>query len=174
MQILGLAKARDVSVERLFSPFWGIIANEAVKNLLVKPQSTQLMADLLEISVSEFLVMTQAYSLPWLVLAKKADVIHRISEARKDPNDFFVLVEPSNLAPILALLLVQNVKDLEVFIISLFKNVSNRFKEEELDNLIRIEPASQALHLLKAAGEADEGKKSRASNSALQLSFSDI
>ena len=161
LQILRLAEHGDMSVERLFSPFWGNIANEAVKNLLVKPQTSQLMADLLGISVSGFLLLTQSYSLPWLVLAKKGDVIQRIAEARKDANDWAVIMAPSNMVPILALLLIQSVSDMEVFIMSLLRSISTKFKDKELEELIRIEPASQALHLLKAAGEADESKKSR-------------
>jgi serine/threonine-protein kinase ATR len=149
--------------ERMFSAFWPSIAIEAVKNLLVRPQTPQLMADLLEINVPEFLVLTQAHTLPWLVLAKKTDVIQKIQQARKDPEVWMTITEPSNLNPILALLLVQNVPDMEDFIMSLLKSAHPRFKEIDLGDLIRVEPASTALQLLKAAGEADESKKSRVS-----------
>jgi serine/threonine-protein kinase ATR len=44
------------------------------------------------------------------------------------------------------------------------KASSAGFKGSDLSELIRIEPASTALCLLKAAGEADEGKKSRVSD----------
>ena len=147
--------------ERMFSAFWPSIAIEAVKNLLVRPQTTQLMADLLEITVSDFLILTQAYTLPWLVLAKKTDVIQKIQQAREDPEEWMTITEASNLNPILALLLVQNVPDMEAFIMSLLKSAHPRFKEIDLGDLIRVEPASTALQLLKAAGEADESKKSR-------------
>ncbi len=150
-----------MTVERLFGAFWDTIAIEAVKDLLVKPQTTQLMADLLGISVSEFLVLTQSYTLPWLVLGKNTDVIKRISEARKDGNDWIACMEASNLVPILALLLQQNVPDMENFIMSLLKGVSQRFKQLDLTDLMRVEPSSQAFYLLKAAGEADDNKKPR-------------
>src|ERR1700712_5960825 len=97
-----------MSVERLLSPFWDNIAIEAVKDLIVKPQTSQMMADLLAMSVTEFLVLTQTYTLPWLVYGSKTDVIRRISEARKDSEEWIVCMTESNLIPILALLLVQD------------------------------------------------------------------
>jgi serine/threonine-protein kinase ATR len=122
------------------------------------------MADLLGMSVSEFLVLTQSHTLPWLVLNKQAVVIKRIAEARRGPKESVVCTDPINWCPILALLLVQNVPDLETYIMATLKASSEGFKGSDLSELIRIEPASTALCLLKAAGEADEGKKSRVSN----------
>ncbi len=110
------------------------------------------MAELLGISVSEFLILTQSYTVPWLVLTKRVDIIRRISEARQDAEDWLVCMEWSNLVPILALLHVQDVTDIETFTMSLLKHVSVRFKEFDYSDLISIEPASQALLLLKAAG----------------------
>lgn len=134
-----------------------------MKGLLVKPQTTQLMAELLGMSVTQFLTQTQSYTIPWLVLGQQTDVIKRISQAREDKETWLACLEPSNLVPTLALLMVQGVPDIEIFIMSLFKKVSSRFKDITLDDLMRVEPASQALHLLKAAGEATDDKKGRVS-----------
>jgi serine/threonine-protein kinase ATR len=161
-KILKLAKINGVTVERMFSPFWDTIAVNAVKDLLVRPQTSQLISDLLEISVPEFLVLTQSHTLPWLVMHKKTDVIKRISQARKD-DEFKVCMEMSNLVPILAKLLEQDVQDVGTYIMHLLKVASPGFKDFDVTELMRIEPASIALHLLKAAGEADEGQKSRVS-----------
>lgn len=133
----------------------------AVKDLLVKPQTTQLMADLLGISVTDFLLLTQSYTLPFLVLNGKVEVINRISEARQDPDNWAICLDPSNLAPILALLLVQDVPNLDSFVMGLFRRVSSTFKDNVLSDLLRIEPMYQALYLLKAAGEASESRKPR-------------
>ena len=145
----------------MFSPFWGTVAIEAVKDLLVRPQTTQLIADLLGISVSEFLVLTQSYTLPWLVLFGKTEVIKRIAEARKDEEVWLACMATSNLVAILPLLLIQNVPDTESFVMKLFKAVSPKFNETDFTELLRHEPASQAIHLLKLAGDADDSKKSR-------------
>ncbi|SZF04158.1 unnamed protein product [Blumeria hordei] len=160
-EVLRMAKALEISVSRLFSPFWGTVANEAVKDLIVKPTTTQMMADLLQLSVNEFLLLTQSYTIPWLVMGKKIDVIKKISEARKDSEIGMACAEALNLVPTLALLMVQNVPDIDTYIMSHLKYASSRFKDTDLDELMRVEPASQALHLLKAAGEANEDKKSR-------------
>ncbi|KAH6705183.1 protein kinase-like protein rad3 [Leptodontidium sp. MPI-SDFR-AT-0119] len=160
-EILRLANQSGLTVERLFSAFWSSIATVAVKDLLVKPQTTQLMADLLGISVTDFLLLTQSYTLPFLVLNGKVEVINRISEARQDPDNWAICLDPSNLAPILALLLVQDVPNLDSFVMGLFRRVSSTFKDNVLSDLLRIEPMYQALYLLKAAGEASESRKPR-------------
>ncbi|POS87854.1 hypothetical protein EPUL_000219 [Erysiphe pulchra] len=160
-EILRLAKALNLSVSRLFSPFWGTVANEAVKNLIVKPTTTQMMADLLQITVTEFLLLTQSYTIPWLVMGKKIDVIRRISEARKDSEIGLACAESSNLVPTLTLLMMQGMPDTENYIMSHLRYASPRFKDTDLDELMRVEPASQALYLLKAAGEAHDDKKKK-------------
>ncbi|KHJ35348.1 putative protein kinase rad3 [Erysiphe necator] len=160
-EILRLAKALDLSVSRLFSPFWGTVANEAVKNLIIKPTTTQMMADLLQINVNEFLLLTQSYTIPWLVMGKKIDVIRKISEARKDSEIGLACAESSNLVPTLSLLMIQGMPDTENYIMSHLRYASPRFKNTDLNELMRVEPASQALYLLKAAGEAHDDKKIR-------------
>lgn len=163
MKILKLAKTIGVTVERMFNPFWDTIAVNVVKDLLVRPQTSQLMSDLLEMSVPEFLVLTQAHTLPWLVMHKKTDVIKRISQARRDDDGLKVCMEMSNLVPILAKLLQQKVPDQGVYIMQLLIAASPGFKEFEVTDLMRTEPASIALHLLKAAGEADDEQKPKVS-----------
>jgi hypothetical protein len=134
------------------------------------------MADLLGMSVSEFLVLTQSHTLPWLVLNKQAVVIKRIAEARKAPETSVMCMDPINWCPILALLLVQPVPDMELYVLSTLRGAVPGFKGYDLPLLIRCEPASTALCLLKAAGEADEDKKSRVNdlipNQSGRLTFS--
>lgn len=149
-----------MTVERLFSPFWGVIAIESVKDLLVRPQSVQLLSDLLGVSVSEFLVMTQSHTLPYLVMTSKIEVINRISAATGEENSE-LLMHHENIVAVLALLLQQNVTDIETYIMSLFKAVSKKFNDLDFISILQVGPCEQALHLLKAAAEADDSKKSR-------------
>ncbi|KUJ09266.1 protein kinase-like protein rad3 [Mollisia scopiformis] len=159
-EILRLAKSAGMTVERLFSPFWNVVAIEAVTNLLVRPQTSQLMADLLGISVTEFLRLTQSHTLPYLVMSKKVGVIKRISEATNE-EIFYLIMRPENLVAVFALLLQQSVTDMEVYIMSLLGFASSEFKRADFHQLLRIGPCEQALHLLKAAAEADDSKRSR-------------
>ncbi|KAG9237915.1 protein kinase-like protein rad3 [Amylocarpus encephaloides] len=160
-EILKLAKSNGGTVERLLTPYWNTVAIEVVQDLLVRPQATQLMADLLRISVSEFLVLTQSHTLPWLVYLGKPDLIKRIAHARKDKQAWLACMETSNMVVILAFLLIQNVKDMENYVMSRLMAVSSQFKGSDFTELMRIDPGAQSFHLLKAAADADESKKSR-------------
>ena len=162
IQILALAADADMTVERMFKPFWDPIAITAVDDLLVKPQTSQLMADLLGISVNDFLFMTQSFTLPYLVISGKLDVINRIQQiGREGRGEYVVCMEPKNLIPILGRLLVQNVADLEKYILAQLRATSPAFREFDLTGLMRVDPSSLAVHLLKASGNADDYKKGR-------------
>jgi len=158
-------------VERLFSPFWASIAIEPVKDLLSNPQTIQYMAELLEISVNDFLLLTQAYTLPWLLLWQKADVIERIASLRGDVEVWRVYWDTKNLVPTLGLLLLQNVPDVGKFTWSLFRKVSPGFDNmpQHFDDLIKADVGALFLHLLRLAGEADEVKKTRVSTHISRL-----
>lgn len=129
----------------------------------MRPQVTQHMADLLDIDVPEFLILTQSHTLPWLVLWKQKDVIQRIVRAREDDDAWLACIEGTNMAQILALLLVQPVPNLDTFVVSLLKGISRRFEEHQLDltDLLKSEPSITAHHLLTAAATADSDRKSR-------------
>ncbi|QSZ36964.1 hypothetical protein DSL72_009056, partial [Monilinia vaccinii-corymbosi] len=164
-QILKLANRTgtvEKSVERLFSPFWGSIAIAAVKSLLSRPQTSQLMADLLEMTVNDFLILTQAYTLPWLVLWRDGKTIKRIAQAR-NLESWRVCTDNVNIVHIMALLLVQDVGDIESHTMSVLKFVSSDFEKGRLDfaYLLKMDPSSIFLLLLKEAGFADDTKKSR-------------
>lgn len=147
-------------MERLFSPFWGVVAIDPVEDLLVRPQSAQLLSDLLRVSVSEFLIMTQSHTLPYLVMTRKIEVINRISAVTGEDNAQ-LLMHKENLVAVLALLLQQNVPDMETYIMTLLKAVSRQFADVDFVSILQNGPCEQALHLLKAAAEADDSKKSR-------------
>lgn len=161
--MLSLAKARNNTVQQMCEPFWDIIAYDAVKDLLSRPHTTQYMAELLDTSVTGFLLLTQDQSLPYLILNKNYEVIKRISQARGDHLPWLVIFEPDNLVKILALLLQQSTPDVETFIMSLLIGYDDEFKKNDFTELMRIEPASTAFYLLMATGEADDTMKSRVS-----------
>ncbi|OBT63761.1 hypothetical protein VE03_06954 [Pseudogymnoascus sp. 23342-1-I1] len=158
-EILSTAEAHGIPVGQMFSPFWRTIAHTAVSDLQNRPQTVQLMAELLSISVPEFLVETQAYTLPWLVLAKKTDIITKISQAREDDDPSKAII--SNMVAIMPLLLVQAVPDIEAFIMGLLRGVSLAFDKIDLVQCLGIGAIEIAVELLKNAGDEDDSKKSR-------------
>lgn len=121
------------------------------------------MSDLLDVSVRDFLIMTQSFTLPYLVLLGKVDVIERIKQASRPEEDYVICLDPQNLLPILGLLMIQSVPDHEKYILKLLTATSSRFKEFDIIDLMRTEPATLITHLLKAAGDADDQKKGRVS-----------
>jgi serine/threonine-protein kinase ATR len=160
-QILDLAKAKDISVETMLKPHWRTIGPIVVKDLQSRPQIAQLMADLLNISVSELLLNIQADILPWLVLYKKKDVIARIAHARKEDEPGLACIDDANIGPILALLLSQSAPDLEEFALTSLRDITPFFDDLDFQDLLKSGPYSIAVELLKNAGEADDSRKSR-------------
>ena len=147
--------------ERLFNPFWDDVAIAAVKGLLVRPQTTQFMADILGTSVTEFLLLTQSSTLPHLVLSGQVDIIARITQARGETEAFMTCMEPSSFASILAFLIIQNIPDVEALTTSVLRAVSPQFKEMDFTDWMRTEPAVLGFRLLKIAGQAPDNMKSR-------------
>ncbi|KAI9640177.1 serine/threonine-protein kinase M1 [Ciborinia camelliae] len=172
-EILKLANRNGTTerpVERLFSPFWDSVAIAAVKDLLSRPQTSQLMADLLEITVSEFLILTQAYTLPWLVLWRDGKTIKKIAQARNEES-WRVCTDNANIVHIMALLLIQDVQNIENHTMSVLKCVSSDFEKRGLDFafLLKMDPSSTFLHLLKVAGHAEDNSKKSRIRLALQF-----
>jgi serine/threonine-protein kinase ATR len=162
-EILFAAEARRMKVEEMFTPFWRHIAHPAVKDLHNKPQTAQAMADLLGINLNVFLVKTQAHTLPWLVLSQDHIIITRISQARGDETVVKAILE--NVAPIMAVLLRQQVPDHEKYIMDLLGKISPKFHGHDLVDVLKMDAIGIALELLRAAGEADDSQRSQVRNS---------
>lgn len=158
---MGISDSLGIPVEQMFKPFWRSIGPIAVRDLQSRPQIAQLVADLLRVSVSELLLSIQAEVLPWLVLTKNQDVIMRIAQARGETDPGQACFQGSNRGPILALLLVQNVPDLENFITALYRDISPFFHGFGFVDLLKIEPMLIAVELLQNAGEEDDSRRSR-------------
>lgn len=160
-EILSLAGARRTSPRQLFAPFWTTLGFSAVKDLTSKPQTSEMVSKLLQISVPDLLRLVQIHALPWLILTKKREVIQKIAEARGEKEIWMPCVDGPNLGAIFALLLVQDVPNVEEYCMSLFRHVSPHFARFTLVELLASEPTLTALELFKACGDADEVRKPR-------------
>ena len=146
----------------MFSPFWRTIAITVVRDLQRRPQVAQQMSDLLAMSVTDFLRLTQYYTTPYLVLTKKCDILQRVAGAcGRSIKD--QCMDHNNLAAILACILLQPLKDAEETIMGLLRSVSPEFDHVDCGELIKGEPMLTASELLKAASEEDDLKRSRVS-----------
>ncbi|KAK1990998.1 phosphatidylinositol 3 [Colletotrichum falcatum] len=160
-EILSLAAALNKTPRRLFEPFWRNLAYFAVKDMISRPQMTRAIADLLQISVTDFLLLVQTHAMPWLVLMRKKDVIQKIAEARGERDIWVPILDTANAGPILALLLVQEAPNVEQFVMSRLIEVASHLESFSLVELMQAEVVTIVLELFKAAGEADEVRKPR-------------
>ncbi|PHH78594.1 hypothetical protein CDD82_2953 [Ophiocordyceps australis] len=157
-ELLRLSEARCTTPRRLFEPFWKSLAYMAIKDMVHRPQQSRVIAELLQISINELLLLIQSHALPWLVLDKRLDVIQKIAEARGEQETWRSLTDGSNLASILALLLVQDVDDVGSFTEARLNDISPHFHHLSLADLFLSEPVMIAIELLRAAAEADEAR----------------
>lgn len=146
----------------LLRPFWRTLAVTLVQNLQSRPQMAQHLCDLLGLKFSQLLVLTQAYTLPYLVLNRKKDIIQKIASASgAEESVFSICTERFHLAAILAILLTQPSADPESMILSLLLELSEEFRTKDIAEWIGVEPILIACELLKAGGDAGgcEGSK---------------
>lgn len=127
--------------------------------MVARPKPTRLLAELLELSVPDFLKMIQKEALPWLVLGEKPEVILQIAEARMEQASWQPCLDKYNIGPIVARLLTQDKPDIEAYAMTLLRHISPHFEGFNLGDLILVEPVLICLELLKNAGEADEINK---------------
>lgn len=126
-----------------------------VQDIHRRPQTAQQISDLLAMSVSDFLSMTQVHTVPFFVLTKKQDVLQRIADACG--QSIMVLCrEHNNLAAILSCVLLRTSTDVENLVMALLNAVSPEFGNVDCAELLKSEPQSTASELLRAAGEDDE------------------
>ena len=158
-ETLNLANSRRTNTRRLFEPFWRSLAYSAVKDMISRPQTARLLAELLKMSVNDLLLLLQTHALPYLVLTKKREVIQRIAEARGEKEPWQPCLDAANMSSIMALLLIQEVSDVEEFSLSLLRHVSPHFNSISLMEILTTEPVPTALELLKVSGEVSESRK---------------
>ena len=145
---------------KLFAPYWRTIAVTVVQNIHRRPQIVQQVSDLLAMSVSDFLSMTQAHTVPYFVLTKKQDVLQRIADACGQ-SIMVLCKEHNNLAAILSCVLLRTSSDVENVVMALLNAISPEFGNVDCADLLKSEPQATASELLKAAGEDDDIKRAK-------------
>lgn len=163
-ELVKLAERRGVLPRRLFEPFWKSLAYVTTKDMIRRPQRSRAVAELLQVSVNELLLLIQAHALPWLVLDKKKDIIQKVAEARQEKESWQPLMDSTNLAATLSLLLVQDTDDVEAFVKSRLTEISTHFHNLPLADLFQSEPVLIIVELLKTASDGDPSRKELVSN----------
>ena len=113
--------------------------------------------------MAQFVMITQKYALPYLVSAGNRDAIQKIAVLRKESESWQPCLDVDNVGPILAFLLVRDVEDIPENAMSSLREISSHFDGLAFTDLLKIEPVMTSLELLKAAGDADEPRKTHVS-----------
>jgi len=129
--------------------------------MVSRPQKIQAIAEMLHITVRELLLLIQTHALPWLVLTKKKEVIQKIADARQEKELWRTVMDSSNLGPIVALLLAQDMPQVEQFAKERFNDVSGHFETQNIADLVLSESPSVVLELLKSAGDNGDDQNQR-------------
>jgi serine/threonine-protein kinase ATR len=175
-EILKLAEDFGRTALQLFKPFWSSVAMNVVKDLIKCPQKAQQLAELLEISVNELLILTQTDTVPYLILCRKKDVLQRVAQARGITTAVQdVWLQPSkNLAAVMSLLLVQEAPDVEQAAIALLQHAAPGFAESDLSAMVRVDPILIACEILKYAGDCHAPKKLHVGRDSNQKNKSNV
>lgn len=173
-EITNLANYRRTTPRRLLEPFWRSLAYLTVKDMFTRPQTTQMVADLLKMNLSELLLLIQPHALPWLVLHRKKDIIQKFLEARreilpsqeKNEEEMWTMLcmDDANLSAILSRLLIQDAPDIEIYTISILSDICPNFSTVNLKELLSSNPVPTALELLKMSGEGDTAMRTSVSS----------
>jgi serine/threonine-protein kinase ATR len=160
-QLLKLAQSVGDMPAGLLRPYWRTIAVTVAKNLHARPQIAQQLSELMGMHIPDLLVLTESHTLPYLVLTKNVDIVRKIALAHfPEISIKSLLIQEDNFPPVLALLLMQPSSDPDKTILSLLKEFSPEF-QEPLHKLIEKYTIRVACEILKAAGDAKEGKGSK-------------
>ena len=145
---------------RIFTPFWRTIAVTVVKDLQSRPQIAQQVSELLGTSVAEFLNLTQVYTIPHLVMTKKMDILQRVADA-SNLDIWSLCIDRTNMAAIIAYIMLQPSQDIATLVMVSLRAADPGFQSIDLTELLKAEPVSLAVHLLKAAEDDDILKRPR-------------
>lgn len=118
----------------------------------------QQMSDLLAMTVTDFLLFTQTYTVPYLVLTKKRDILQRIADSC-NRSAKSLCMDHNNWAAILACILLQDSSDIEGLIMGLFSAVTPEFGKIHYTELLKAEQPLTAAEILKVASEEEPQKQ---------------
>ena len=135
-----------------------------VKQLKSKPQILRLVCELISMDIDGFLRATIPFTLPYMILSKRHDVIERLRIAADPDQKDNVTVSSliaDHCAAILGVILIQDMADLEAETLQLLREVCENLSAITLEELVRSEPIPLASEILKSCGGDDLKRKQR-------------
>ena len=164
-ELLRLSEVSACYPEELLKPFSRSISISVVKDLLIRPQKAQQLADLLRVGVNQYLLTTETETLPYLVLAKRRDILERLAAAHGPETTVQdICMQPrANLVATLSLLLLEPASDVETNVMHALCEVAPGFADYDLSSLLKLDSVLIMCEMLKAAGDANVARKPQVS-----------
>ncbi|KAI4208635.1 MAG: hypothetical protein LQ348_000112 [Seirophora lacunosa] len=148
---------------RLLAPYWRTVAPTVVQDLQSRPQVAQHLSDLVSLTVSELLRLTQIHTLPYLVLTRRSDILQRVAKAcGRSIQELCLEKSYTNMSAILAYIMMRSSSETEATIMAALQAISSDFVHVDCSDLVKAEPMLIASELLKAAGDGDDDAKTKA------------
>ncbi len=168
------AKIRHKTTYQLLSPFMPNISLMVVKQLARKSSIAQRVSDFINVPLSDFLVRTQSFTTPYIVLSGRYQVLKSIAQAA---NKSILNLCMDNMEAILGVLLtsadLDNPEaDIEKSASHKLQQISSKFRDPIIvKTLILSSPISYAWEILKNVGtdENNPEKSKRVRQSLLLL-----
>lgn len=163
-----LVQAHETQALELFRPFWRSISNVAVGQLDSRPQVINNLVELLgpEMNITGFLKLetTRYFTLPYLVMSGKKETIQKIAQVAGKTGEIKTVhqVCHDNMASIMPVLLtMDNTGSISAGenALRLLENISLKFGNFQLWELVWPEAAKIAVELLKMAGDSPEDRE---------------
>jgi len=154
-ELASLADDLNKTVGELLQPYWRSVAAVVVQDIFTCPRKAQQLADLLSKSVNEFLLLTEADTVPFLTLTKKKDILERIAKARGSKTtirDLWLHPSPT-LAAVTSSLLLQYHSETESTISKFLQGLDPDFSESDFQKMISTNSVLTACEILKASGD---------------------
>jgi hypothetical protein len=160
-ELLSIATAHGQSTYMMFSPCWPSVSIKVIEQMKSRPQILQRLAEILEIRDSVFLVRTQNFTVPFLVLGRHRDVLQQMSQ-KMGVRMWEML--GTNMPFILAGLLTQENRQMETgieFLVSLM--AANAAGKPTIDtrSLIITSRSPLTIELLKMLASESDAMRER-------------
>ncbi|KAK9475256.1 uncharacterized protein V1510DRAFT_372646 [Dipodascopsis tothii] len=152
-ELAALARARARTPWQLFAPFLRTASILVVTQLDANSALVHRFARLLAVSVPTLLVRTQEYTVPYVLLGRHTGILERIAQAAGTSVANVCL---NNIGCILAVLLTQSFDNVEAEAQRFLRDSVDDFRATTIPSLIRQDPLTVAVEVLKMFDADDE------------------
>ena len=123
----------------------------------------QLVSDVIDIDEYNFVCQVISYTLPYMILMRKHDVIEKMQNImRHTPKHETLAKTCTNYFPeILGILLVQEHMESETSIMRLLTDVCVDLRKTDLPSIVRSDPVEITAAILKSCTEENEARRER-------------